>query len=303
MSNPLVGIRIHQDWQSITRELVSQRNRLWRVAEIAIIAVTLVVLSHTLFFPALPWHSALRTLLFAAVLWLFPLWGISRRAGHSLAGTILRLLAALLLLAAAVAIAYTTLPRAEDRRWLDTLPILAVPALTWTWLTIMRQRYPISLRMLGLTAESWPINIVIGVAAGLLLGLHLLLTTTYLPLTRPQPVLSPELLLWLFCLRVGVSALGEELFFRGMGYQLLYDGTPRSLWITVTRVSLLSLPVFLAPLLDSQPETLAPALLLLIYGAAFSALATLLRHHQRSLLPSLACNVVFSLFLMLLLVP
>lgn len=303
MFNPLVDIKVRQDWQEVTQRLLFQRNRLWRIAELAIIAATLVLLFHTLFLPAVPWHDVLRTILFSSILWLLPLWLVYSRVGYSLAATVLRVLAVFLLIAGVVAIAYATLPGVGVQSWLDTLPILAVPVITWTWLIIMRRRYPVPLRMMGLTAQSWPINIVIGVAAGLLLGLHLLLATTYLPATRPQPAWSPELLLWVLCFRVGISATGEELFFRGMGYQLLYDGTPRSLWSTIARVSLLSLPVFLAPLWDGQPEALAPVLLLLIYSVAFSALATLLRHHQHSLVPGLACNVVFSLFLMLLLVP
>lgn len=304
MSHQLLEIKVRQDWQEIAQTLSDQRSRLWRAAEIALIAVSLIVLCDALLFPASPWHDVLRTVLFTSLLWLFPLWTIYRHCGSSAVATALRLLAALLLLLAAVVIAYATIPSGADQQsWLGMLPILAIPAITWGLLFAIRQRYPVQVRLLGLTFEGWPTNILIGATAGLLLGLHLLLTTSLFPALRSQVMPAPALLLWAVCFRVGISALGEELFYRGMGYHLLYDGALHSLLPALARLTLLSLPIYLVLILDSQIEAIAPALLLLAYGIALSALATLLRHYQRSLLPSLACNVVFGLFLILLLMP
>jgi len=301
MAIPLVDITVRPTWQEITEQLAEQRNRLWRAAEVAIAAVTLVLISAELLFPTWPWHNALHILLLTGVVWLFPLWTIYR-ANHSLNATVLRLLAASLLLLVVTAIAYATIPRITGGpSWLATLPILAVPAITWSFLYTLHRRYPIPVRMLGLTAERWPVNLTIGATAGVVLGLHLALTTSFLPEARPSLTPTPALLLWALFFRAGLTALGEEMFFRGMGYRLLYDGTPRSLTAAIAKLTLLNLPVYFVFVLEMPPDAVSAALLL-VYGIAFAAVAAFLRHRQQSLLPSLVCNIVFSLFVIAFLI-
>ena len=124
-----------------------------------------------------------------------------------------------------------------------------------------------------------------------------MLTTFAYPELRVQPTPSLAVLTWALFFRAGLTALGEELFFRGLGYQLLTNGSSRSVAIATAKLTVLNLPIYLIPIVGTQPQTLVTVVLLLVYGAAFSVVATFLRHRQQSLLPGLACNVVFSLFL------
>jgi hypothetical protein len=303
MSNALVDVTVRQDWQAIALEITGQRRRLWRVAEVALLSVTILVVTAAKLWPGWPWLGALEALLFTAVFWLLPLTYIFRSVGLSLAAIILRLLAASLLLLTGAAIVYATIPdNGAPSFWPGALPVLLVPIITWSLLFTIRERYPIPVRLLGMTFEHWPINVAIGAAAGLVLGLHLLLISGWLLALEPQSLPDPALLLWALAFRLGLSALGEELFLRGLGYSVIQGGQGTSLLATLVRIALLNLLIYLLPLLNSQPSPVASALLL-AYGAAFAVTATLLRYIQRSLLPSLACNVVFSLFLIVLLLP
>lgn len=297
MTMPLVDVTVRSNWQEIGLELAVRRRRQWRAAEVAIAAATLAMLAGTQLFPEWPWHGMFRVVVFIGVLWLLPLWSIMReRTG--ITSIVSRLGAASLLLLVASAIAFITAPRgAEEQAWTSTLPILVVPGLTWSLLVLLQRRYPISTRILGVTGDRWPVNLVIGIAAGLVLGLHLVLTTFAYPGLRVQPPPGLAVLTWALCFRAGLTALGEELFFRGLGYQLLTNGSSRSVAIATAKLTVLNLPIYLIPIVGAQPQTLVTVVLILVYGAAFSVVATFLRHRQHSLLPGLACNVVFSLFL------
>lgn len=303
MSNALVDVTVRQDWQAIAQEIAGQRQRLWRAAVAALVAVTILAFATAGLWPGWPWRGALEAVLFTAIFWLFPLYYVFRSVGLSLAAVILRLLAAALLLPIGVAIVYTTIPDNGDPSfWPGALTVLLVPTITWSLVFAIRRRYPIPLRLLGMTFERWPINVAIGAVAGLVLSLHLLLISSWLLVRELQGLPEPALLLWAFSFRLGLSALGEELFLRGLGYSVIQGSQGRSLLGTLVQIALLNLLIFLVPLLNSQPSPFA-SVLLLAYGAAFAVTATLLRYTQRSLLPSLACNVVFSLFLIVLLLP
>jgi hypothetical protein len=45
MSNTLVDVTVRQDWQAIALEITGQRKRLWRVAEVALLSVTILVVA------------------------------------------------------------------------------------------------------------------------------------------------------------------------------------------------------------------------------------------------------------------
>ena len=303
MPNSLVDVTVRQDWQEIAQQISGRHRRIWRTAQIAVLATTLFMVSTAGLGAEWAWLGVFGAVLFTFVLWLPPLYVVYRSVDSSLIAVVLRLLAASVLLLTGVVLTYATIPGDGNQlSWSVVSPVLIVPVITWSLVLVMRRRYPIPCRLLGMTFERWPSNVLVGAAAGLVLGLHLLLTSGWLLSPQPRGLPDPALLLWALSFRLGLSALGEELFFRGLGYRVIYDGHARSLLVTLAQVSLLNLLIFLVPILNSQASPFTTALLL-AYGAAFGVTATLLRHTQRSLLPSLACNGVFGLFLIVLLVP
>jgi membrane protease YdiL (CAAX protease family) len=303
MATPLVGVTVRSNWREIDRERAVQRLKHWRAAVAAVVVLALVLLGGALLFSDAPWLAPAQIVLMTGVLWLWPIWSIVRAPGF--AGiTAVRLGAVALVLLVAVAIALALAPGGTGSQLEGVgLAMLAVPGLTWTCLFLLHRRYPISTRILGLTRDRWVVNVVIGVAAGVVLGLHLVLTTLAVPGVRPQTPPSPGVMIWVLLFRAGVMALGEELFFRGWCYQLLTGGSSQSFALATTKLVAISAPVVVWPFLGGGLEAPAGVALALAYGVAVGVVATLLRHRQQSLVPGLACNVVFGLFLVALVTP
>lgn len=296
MPTPLVGVSVRPNWQEIDRERTAQRLRHWRAALIAMVVVALSLLSGALLLSEAPWLVPAQIVVITGVLWLFPVWSIVRAPG-AVWITAARLGAIALILLAVLVISLALAPtNASGQHGRSTWAMLAVPGLTWSYLAILHRRYPISVRILGLTLDRWGVNVVIGAAAGVVLGLHLALTMFVVPGARPQAPPGPGWMVWVLLFRVGVIALGEELFFRGWCYQLLVDSFSKNFAAATAKLVALSAPIIVAPLLDSGLESPAGVVVGLAYGMAVGVVATLLRHRQQSLAPSLACNVVFSLF-------
>lgn len=135
--------------------------------------------------------------------------------------------------------------------------------------------------------------LLIGTAAGLAIGFHLLITSKALLAAETQPALTAATLVWLVCVRVGLTTLGEELFFRGWCYHLLVQQTHDSIWSAAAKITLLNVLVY-AVYATSAPSV-AAMIWLLAYGALVAFTCIVLRHRFHSLLPGLACNVVASL--------
>lgn len=297
MATSLLETTVHPDWEGIAQRSAQQCRRYEVIAALALAVVTLALSLAILAFPAWPWHGLLRTILLTSVLWLFPLWFIFRSAS-SRAVAFSHMVAAALLLAAAAGIAYSVTPqRLATAPWYGFLPILLVPVITWGLLYALRLRYPIASRLFGLSARRWPTDLVLGVMAGLVLGLHLVITSSSLPGASSHPSPGLAVLVWALVFRAGFGALGEELFLRGMGYGLLPTSTPRDAMISTLKLALLSLLVFVIPILEARTESLTAVAMLLAYGAVLAVVAGFLRYRQQSVLPCIACNVVFSLFL------
>ena len=295
----LLEITVRPDWQTLSRRMAAQRMRLWRATEAAVAAATMLVLIIGLVWTASPWTYLARTLLYTGVFWLFPL-AFIYRSRLSTGRIELQLADAVTLLAVAAGVAFVSSPYFTSTIQAPALAFLAlaIPLITLPWLARTTRRFPAPARQLGLIRDQWPVFLLIGAAAGLAIGFHLLITSKTLLAAEPQPALTAVTLLWLVCLRVGLTALGEELFFRGWCYHLLVQQTRGSIWSAAAKITLLNLLVY-AVYATSAPSVAIMAWVL-AYGALVAFACTLLRHHFHSLLPGLACNVVASLFLVML---
>ena len=176
---------------------------------------------------------------------------------------------------------------------LPTPLVLLVPAATWALLLYRGRRAPAGFRGLGFVTGGWFYYGLAGAAAGAALGFHLLLITRFLPLPSPAFPASPAAVLWSVCYVVGLRATGEELLFRGLGYHLL-AGNAETILAVVLRI--LTANLFLHLMGVSYAAYHALWLLSLGYTALLAVATTLLRYRSGSLIPSLACDVVFTLF-------
>ncbi len=300
MHIPLLDVTVHPDWQEISQQQTILKTRLWRIMQVLVILLVLILFMLPGISRALPLRGLLYVfLLFVLILWVLPLWSVLRLDERT-AQTQLRALSIFLALSLVAALLWATYPFPPYGLLTRVVPDLApylsllAPLTSGAILVYSVRRAPRPMRRLGLGAQRWLPNLIIGAAAGAALGFHLWLTTHSLRAGLALHVPSPGMLVWLFCYEASLRATGEELLFRGLGYHLALEDTPAPLLGPATRLTLLNVLFYLVPL----SQTADPVLRIWIaaYGTALAVLTLLLRYRQQSLLPALACNVAFSLF-------
>lgn len=304
----LLTTKVRPNWEELTRRLALRQARYWTALQLVLVLSTLLVLALGTVFPSWNWLPALWAVLFIPLAWIWPLATIyqatdqyRRSARHRTLAALGIVFAALAVVCAALAVGLTTAPLAfltspaVGEPHLPPVLGLAVPLLTWPLLAWTYRRFPLASRQMGLTPERWLANTAMGAAAGAALGLGLLLAVWpggETGLIRP---LAPATWAWLVAYEVGLRAPGEELLFRGLVYRNAVSDPSVRVARGVFRVILLNLLVYVVPLVFAA--TVEGRLGILVYGAALACTSTLLRHRQHSLLPGLAANIVFGMFL------
>ena len=287
MPNVLLETTVRPDWPEIEQREAAERARIWRWAQAGVAAYALVAL---FLLPNIgpTLRPLVASLLLCGVLWALPLWFIVRQAD---ANTALRAsLTGCGLLAGSIVMA-TLGARAPGQAGMVLAALM--PLAGWTLVYRARRSSPRTARALGMSTRAWLHDAIMGAAAGAALGFHLWITLGLLHTTPAPHWPSGPTAFWLLCYLAGFRALGQELLFRGLGYHLL-GGAQASLLRVAARIALVEVFLYLAPAWG----TTDPAVWLggLLYGALLSAVATVLRAHRGSLIPGLACNIVFGLF-------
>lgn len=296
----LLDVMVRPDWRTRTLQATASRLHLWRGAELAVATVTLTAVVAGLLLPQ-SWGLAQRAVLYAALFWLAPPIIVSSARRDSLRVS-LGVVGVGLPLLLAVVVALVAVPRllpdAAVPLALALVTLLAVAA--WPLAFRMSRRYPMAARQMGLTWDGWLPKILAGAAAGLAIGLHLLITGQPLLGLSSLPELPTGPLLFTLLAVSGLVALGQELFFRGWCYDLLFHDSPAEQAGATAKIVILNLLAY-AGYITLMPS--AGALIwFLIYGALLALSTTVLRRRMHSVLPALACNAVASLFLAYLMI-
>ena len=303
MAHALSEIFVHAEWREITQRIVRQDARLWAAMRIAVIGVA--VAAQLLSRIAAPWGVALGVGLFCALFWGFPLWWLwrpSARSRRAAARAHARTLvtrtraicaASAIAVGAAIVVALAGAPGsgAQVERSMAWPLALAIPFAGWCVVALLARTFPQPMRSLGLTRDAWPINGLIGAAVGAALGCHLLIVVNDVP-GFAGASRSASALVWFISFQLGLRVLGEELFFRGLGFHLLRRLGASDRGLTAWLV-LLNLVAYLW-LLGQGRDPMAG--LLVAYGGVMAFVCTRLRLGRGSLLPGLACQAVFVLF-------
>jgi hypothetical protein len=285
----LLEITVRSDWADVDRLRSARAAQVWRWAQISIVAGVLASLLLGSLASRWPALQLIRLVIFTLVTWGPPLWFlIERQQGRP------RAILALAFLVIATLVAVATAPAGVARPYRLPLPAaLLIPAMTGLLLLYERRRNPPMARALGFVPGDWGYYALSGAAAGIALGLHMLLIAHFLPSPPAVHWPTPAGILWLACFVLGLRAAGEELLFRGLGYHLLVSSA-KPLPLIVAQIAGLNLLLYLMPLAQATPPALR--LLGLIYGALLAVATTLLRYRSGSLVPGLACNALFVLF-------
>jgi len=308
MAHPLSEIFVRADWREITQRIVRQDTRHWAAMRFAVIGVAVLAQLLTLALPS--WSIALGVGLFCALFWGFPLYWLGRPSARACArpsATVAHARAVCVASAIAVGVAIvgvlviapaTIGGTVRSAAW----PIgLAIPFVGWCVAVILLRTFPHPMRAFGLTGDAWPANLVIGAAVGAALGFHLLLVVNDLPgggqmgsrlLGSAGATRTVSAVAWFISFQLGLRVLGEELFFRGLGFHLLRRVGASDRGLTAWLV-LLNLLAYLW-LAGQGRDPMAG--LLVAYGGVMAFVCTRLRLSRESLLPGLACQAVFVLF-------
>jgi hypothetical protein len=300
MPTPLLETTVWPDWQTIETRQANENARLWRFAQLSIAATTLLALVIGPSGTSWIWRGMLQGLVLPLVLWLPPLWylykaEIDRRHNY-------RPLLTPCLVLLGITLAAYLVESALVRGWVGSrsLPLLlplgvAAPAATWWLFRRLRRDFPGEMLRLGVTGKKWLPDILAGAAAGCALGLHLLLMWSLMPGKAAVIWPSPAVLALTICSLLGPLLLGEEMLFRGLGVRILSGAEQQDPVQTTYRIGLLNLYVYLIPVVwPSNPQVW---IWRLVYGGLLALIATALRFRLGNLIPSLACNIVFSLFM------
>jgi hypothetical protein len=295
MPNRLFEITVRPNWQEIDRLWAARSAELWWWAQMAVLAAVLASMLLGSLAPQWPALQVTRLAIFTLVTWAPPVWYLfQRRLDRGRPG--LALAGVLAVLLGAVMVVVVTAPASTDAPGQLRLPlpfVLLAPVATWSLLLYGRRQAPATARALGLVAGNWFYYTLVGAAAGAALGFHMLLILQFLPFAPAVRLPAPATAFWLVCYVVGLRATGEELLCRGLGYHLL-AGSAEPLPAVVARLTVLNMLLFLIPLAHATHPALW--LLSLVYGALLAVATTLLRYRFGSLVPALACNAVFALF-------
>ena len=223
----LRDVLVHSDWRARTLQDTARRLRLWRATEVAVTTATLATVVSGTFLSAESWGLAQRAIVYVGVFLLVPLILIRNLRQDSLQSTLWAMSSGLALLLA-IAVALISIPLLASDAVVPFLPALvALLALaTWPMAVYMSRRYPTQARQLGLVWNSWSLKMLAGLAAGLALGFHMLITSRFMPVPPAAPAFPLSTILWVTLALTWLRALAEELFFRGWCYHLQFHNTP-----------------------------------------------------------------------------
>jgi hypothetical protein len=289
----LFKFEVKPDWQEFDRLRNREYLQLWRSLQGLVIGSTAAtILLSILPFPP-PLEIALRTTLTFVVFLTYSLWVIFRSENHSI-----RWLASIsLLLVVASLVAGYSFPWPPDESiggaWPHlTLPVsIVIPVIGWSILAMCYRHFPAQLRRIGFFPEHWPFHLLIGFAAGSIVGFHFLISNLLLTGNGGQFITRMPQILWTFLFQIGIAAIGVEFLLRGIGFQLLYEEEQKNFWSVAAKLAILDLLIYIVPMF--HPVWSATWVWLLLYQVAFSFVVTFLRYRQGSLIACIMCNVIF----------
>jgi hypothetical protein len=295
----LFQYEVHPNWQEYDRQVISSHNTLWRAAQIVAIVSTLLIYIASVAILPWPWDTALQICFSSGLFLFFALWTVHRESRW---GNLTALVIGALLLTASVITAVAKpVITAEGESQAAAWPVYAAGLsvlICWAVCFWSLRRRPLEMRLVGFNTERWPLQILLGLATGGSLGLHFLLTTNQWFNWTLERV-SPPYSLWTLLYLLGLGALGEEFFLRGVAYRLVCEESRDSFWKAAFQISLINLVIYLVPIYYiANGVSIWLGLWIMLYRLAYSLTVTFLRQQQCSLQACVAGNLVFNTILM-----
>lgn len=267
----------------------------WRWLQLLTLACGLLIAIYSLLPQRWPFHEIVPFLLFAPMLILTGLQPFiyAYRKPFLITG-ILALVYIILAITAGVLNPFPPEVKYILPDWANWFSLIIL-LVSWGILLRLILNSPTQARQYSLRSAPILSNLLIGVACGVGLALHLYLVAYFIvDVTFPPVLFAPKGIIWAFSILIGIVVPAEELIFRGAAFSILYDELNTRFSDTVLRITSLDVLIYLV-ILASNQSVLPLALLMLLYRAGLSAGTLYLVLHRRSLLPAMVANLIFSL--------
>ncbi len=296
-----MNFRVRRDWQELELQKITAYQKLWLILQGLVIISSLLIFVLNEQSLSSPWKESLRTILSSVIYLLIPAWVIHKANGEGNR----KFFFTVLIFIGLGCLGWLTYPgvfRSNPAQFLSfpVLLVLLVPLISGIWLVYLLNGGQKKSKALGLRTDNWLLDILLGTAAGIMLGVHLLLTTILLPGSKFPVMPDGPTLLWLLSFQLGLTALGEELLFRGWGFNLLFEGLKNPLWMVVIQLAVFNILIYLVQMIVSP--TIITGLFIVLYRLLLSIVNTILRYHQGSLIPGLVSSTILGIFLWMIVV-
>jgi len=287
--------RVREDWEAITRRMEAERRRM--LGEIlGIVAVSAILLWVTQRFPlSVAWDAFLGemaslNLYLAAGIWYALRF---RRDALWVAGVTYLDLALITAVSNYLTKAGLPVPFPEGvliagTRLYGGIVMMGV----WLILALLMRRYPDEVRNLGLNFVAPGQMVLYGLLGAAVIAAHLIFTSTYSGALTFEPKPLPYMV-WHLFYELGLQSSAEEIFFRGVVFNYLYNWRGQGFWGAAIASSALNVLLYVPKAQwTASPEIAVGAIFyVFIAGMIYAGLY----RWFRSLLPSYVCNVTVSL--------
>jgi membrane protease YdiL (CAAX protease family) len=147
--------------------------------------------------------------------------------------------------------------------------------------------------LLGLRYDHFWVNILIGALAGGILGIDLILLSTFnSPIKSIPHTQEPIFGILVFLIQVFVRALGEEFLLRGIGFSSLYELGGKSFGKTTFQILFINLLMYSIQIFRYIESPLL--IWIILFRLAYAYLTVFLRYRFKSTLPCISSNFIFN---------
>lgn len=286
---------VREDWEAITQRMGVERQRmLWRILGIVAISATLLWVIQRLPL-SVAWDAFLGEMVSLNLYLAAGVWYALRfrRGALRVAAVTYSGLALITALSNYLTKAGLPLPFAEGAPHAGSgLYRGVVMMLVWPLLGLLMRRYPDGMRGLGLNFSTPGRQVLYGLLGATVIAAHLIFTGHYSGALTFGPKPLPYVA-WQVFYELGLQSSAEEIFFRGVVFNYLYNWRGEGFWGAAIVSSALNVLLYL-------PKTQWTASPVVAVGAIFyvfiaGMIYAGLYHWFRSLVPSYVCNVTVSL--------
>jgi hypothetical protein len=290
-------IRVRDHWTELTNQIATERAALWRIV-VSVPSITFVL---ALTLRVLPLPAVATPILIQAVYFCFlyaiVVWYVLRYKPGGVKAALTFYVGSLSISIITGLLALGNLEgpfRSAQTSWVAVVGSVLFP-LNWLLLRTIAQDHPEEFETVRwmVPASKW--HLLYGVIAGCLLAAHFFFTGFLARLFMPTWKSWP-FVLWQLSMTLGLRALSEELFYRGLIFNQLYRILRGGFWMASAVAALCNVIPYIA---IGWHSDLVLVMITLFYVTAVAMVNAFLCRVSNSVMPGVVCSVIFHVLMVL----